>query len=336
VTKLNAEPCYTNQRMNNSVLGKKLEKKNLTDCIKMNLVANNRKRTLSDLSSSSSSTDSDENDNMEFENDKDDSSSSESCSSSSSDSDSSESSSDSSDCDPENDDDDNGDDDDDDEDDDDEDDDDDDGVDGYHFNSDKSQQGGKNYNSSANHNNKACNNMSTRSKQTLFDDNKEENWGFAAVAKTQSRNIFSNANQAIVEEKKLKKPNQTFQNDNNATSVHDLLKKDVKATGPSTSTSTGTGTATGTSTGAGAGAGTEKKKIVPLKSMPLEKFKNGPIDDDEDTPFLTEKTIIKYQLMENIEQAKSKVEDREIVEKTEKYFRPLVDDLEMMIGKNIF
>lgn len=309
-----------------------------------------RKRTLSNLSSSSSSSDSDEEQNNE-DRDNDDTSSSDSCSSTtSSGSDSSESSSDSSDCD-----------------DNDEDNDDDD------YDSENSESK-SNVMLAQIYKKQKCEGLLSASSPmakhlSLVQPHKEEEWGFAAVAKshpdifannpnTGTNVVANNKNDIIKNLKPVKRKltdhfatlsteskNLTTQEEppppsqRTTLNQHNLRADSPKITAterplekesnkPSATTAAVSEqkqpttmmikykpkpTATSIE-GPAANRPQEQqqqppvqKKAVLLKSMPLEKkpVPKAEEEDEDDIPYLSQKNIIKYKMMEDIDIAKS-------------------------------
>ncbi|KAI8040013.1 histone acetyltransferase KAT6A [Drosophila gunungcola] len=236
-----------------------------------------RKRTFSDLSSTSSSSESEDDDDEDDDrnrngddNDQDESTSSDSCTSSSSDSDSSESSSDSSECDDEN--------------------------DEEDYDTDRSTLKGKIFENEK----QSCAKLNVAeglgSPQT--NEVASENWGFAAVAKNPIDIFVKSKNNANGKNMGYTKPAaSTF-----ATSP--AANRAPKSTPVASSTpDKSTTTAIGGMTIRRQTANGQKKKIVPLKSMPLEAGKSYEKCDD-DIPYLTEETVMKVQLLEEIERSR--------------------------------
>lgn len=299
-----------------------------------------RKRTLSNLSSSSSSSDSDEEQNNEGEDrDNDDTSSSDSCSStSSSGSDSSESSSDSSDCD-----------------DNDEDNDDDD------YDSENSESK-SNVLLAQIYKKQKCESLLSASSPmskhlSLVQPQKEEEWGFAAVAKSHP-DIFaasSNSNSGTAKNNDMIKnlkpvkrkltdhfTNIAKQESNQIEPIEQftaapspsLAVQEVKASKEKSLPANASATvapAVATTTeqkptmtikykpktladGTNAKASNEQptppvqKKVVLLKSMPLEKKPTPQVraeqEEDDEIPYLSQTNVIKYKLLEDISVAK--------------------------------
>lgn len=273
-----------------------------------------KKKTPSDLSSSSSSSDSDEDDNMEFDEDnQDDSTSSGSCSSSSSGSDSSESSSDSSEFDNEEE-----------EEEDNFEENDDDDCD-----SDKSDSKSNIFISQI----PVKKEISVPAKNYSSQNNKarDEHWGFAAVAKnrvdifSQSRNIESDGfalkkcgnlltgfNKSIVTDE-LSTSGSSKQMNYKSLQSHDNMeaepaeKRTPKVTAKKEDLPEST-TATEAAYSKGAKKTVEKlpkKKVATLKSAPLDTKRTAYKSDDDEVPYLNESTVIKCQLMENTNYARS-------------------------------
>ncbi|KAH8309166.1 hypothetical protein KR059_006549 [Drosophila kikkawai] len=238
-----------------------------------------RKRTFSDLSSSSSSSDSEDDDDEDDErnnrgcddNDQDESTSSDSCTSSSSDSDSSESSSDSSECDDEN--------------------------DEEDYDTDRSTLKGKMFENEK----QSCAKLNATNAGLSSPDSNdataggENNWGFAAVAKNPI-DIF------------VKSKNSSKGMGFGSSPAHNRSQRGTPAAASNT-TSTPTAPAAAAASvisirhRQGANNG-QKKKIIPLKSMPLEVGKSYEKGDEDDIPYLTEETVMKVQLLEEIERSR--------------------------------
>ncbi|KAH8400994.1 hypothetical protein KR009_002344 [Drosophila setifemur] len=239
----------------------------------------NRKRTFSDLSSSSSSSESDDDDDEDDDrnrgcddNDQDESTSSDSCTSSSSDSDSSESSSDSSECDDEN--------------------------DEEDYDTDRSTLKGKIFENEK----QSCTKLAVNQGLSSPDTNEvaNENWGFAAVAKNPIDIFVKSKHNA--NNKSLGFPKaaaETF-----ATSPATVR---AQRNTPVTSTPDKNSTPAGLTMKRQNGNG-QKKKIVPLKSMPLEAGKSYEKCED-DIPYLTEETVMKVQMLEEIERCRDSKSD---------------------------
>ncbi|EDV56954.1 histone acetyltransferase KAT6A [Drosophila erecta] len=234
-----------------------------------------RKRTFSDLSSTSSSSESEDEDDEDDDrnrngddNDQDESTSSDSCTSSSSDSDSSESSSDSSECDDEN--------------------------DEEDYDTDRSTLKGKIF-----ENDKSCAKLNTGDGLGSPQNNElgSENWGFAAVAKNPIDIFVKSKNNSSVKGIGYSKPaGSTF-----ATSP--AANRMQKSTPVASSTPEKNSTPIGGMTIKRQNANGQKKKIVPLKSMPLEAGKSYEKCED-DIPYLTEETVMKVQMLEEIERCR--------------------------------
>nr|XP_016928754.1 histone acetyltransferase KAT6A [Drosophila suzukii] len=235
-----------------------------------------RKRTFSDLSSTSSSSESEDEDDEDDDrnrngddNDQDESTSSDSCTSSSSDSDSSESSSDSSECDDEN--------------------------DEEDYDTDRSTVKGKIFENEK----QSCAKLNTGDGLGSPHNNEatSENWGFAAVAKNPI-DIFvkSKNNTSAKSIGYTKQAANTF-----ATSP--ASNRAQKSAPVASSTPDKNSTSVGGMTIKRQTANGQKKKIVPLKSMPLEAGKSYEKCED-DIPYLTEETVMKVQLLEEIERCR--------------------------------
>ncbi|XP_039483885.1 histone acetyltransferase KAT6A [Drosophila santomea] len=235
-----------------------------------------RKRTFSDLSSTSSSSESEDEDDEDDDrnrngddNDQDESTSSDSCTSSSSDSDSSESSSDSSECDDEN--------------------------DEEDYDTDRSTLKGKIFENDK----QSCAKLNTGDGLGSPQNNElgSENWGFAAVAKNPIDIFVKSKNNSSVKGIGYSKPTaSTF-----ATSP--AANRAQKSTPVASSTPEKNSTPIGGMTIKRQTANGQKKKIVPLKSMPLEAGKSYEKCED-DIPYLTEETVMKVQLLEEIERCR--------------------------------
>ncbi|EDW92484.1 histone acetyltransferase KAT6A [Drosophila yakuba] len=235
-----------------------------------------RKRTFSDLSSTSSSSESEDEDDEDDDrnrngddNDQDESTSSDSCTSSSSDSDSSESSSDSSECDDEN--------------------------DEEDYDTDRSTLKGKIFENDK----QSCAKLNTGDGLGSPQNNElgSENWGFAAVAKNPIDIFVKSKNNSSVKGIGYSKPTaSTF-----ATSP--AANRAQKSTPVASSTPEKSSAPIGGMTIKRQTANGQKKKIVPLKSMPLEAGKSYEKCED-DIPYLTEETVMKVQLLEEIERCR--------------------------------
>ncbi|XP_017070255.1 histone acetyltransferase KAT6A [Drosophila eugracilis] len=233
-----------------------------------------RKRTFSDLSSTSSSSESEDDDDEDDDrnrngddNDQDESTSSDSCTSSSSDSDSSESSSDSSECDDEN--------------------------DEEDYDTDRSTLKGKIFENEK----QSCAKLNTDDILGSPHNNEvaSENWGFAAVAKNPI-DIFVKSKNNTKSIGYTKQVGSTFST-SPATSRTQKTAPVASSTPDKSSTSiSGMSIRRQTANG-------QKKKIVPMKSMPLEAGKSYEKCED-DIPYLTEETVMKVQLLEEIERSR--------------------------------
>ena len=322
---------------------------------------NSRKRTLSNLSSSSSSSDSDEEQNNDGDDqDNDDTSSSDSCSStSSSGSDSSESSSDSSDCD------------------DNDDDNDDDDYDSENSESKSNIMLAQIYKK------QKCEGVLSAGPKgkhlNVLQPQKEEEWGFAAVAKS-NPDIFGSGNSGnngkntadivkniksvkrkITEHftmmskeqeqqhqiqlekqtlsQKLANQNQTPFNQQNIVLQNEKKIGAIKTTDKSSTATQATvqkptilikykpkHTSDNILNKKAEDAVGQKKAIL-LKSMPLEKKPVHKVraeeeeeeeeDDDDVIPYLSQKNVIKYKMMEDIDKAKNVEKPEELVKETE-------------------
>lgn len=248
----------------------------------------NRKRTFSDLSSSSSSSESeddddDDDDRNRGDNDQDESTSSDSCTSSSSDSDSSESSSDSSECDDEN--------------------------DEEDYDTDRSTLKGKIFANEKQSCAKLAANRGLSSPDTSEVTN--EKWGFAAVAKNPI-DIFvkskNNANNKSIGY--TMPPSESY-------STSPAASRAQKSTPVTSTPDKSTTTApTGGMTIRRQNANGQKKKIIPLKSMPLQAGTTYEKCED-DIPYLTEETVMKVHMLEEIERCRETKSDADPGEKPE-------------------
>ncbi|XP_016974751.1 histone acetyltransferase KAT6A [Drosophila rhopaloa] len=237
-----------------------------------------RKRTFSDLSSTSSSSESEDDDDEDDDrnrngddNDQDESTSSDSCTSSSSDSDSSESSSDSSECDDEN--------------------------DEEDYDTDRSTLKGKIFENEK----QSCAKLDGLGSPNT-NEVASENWGFAAVAKNPIDIFVKSKNNTSAKSIGYSKPAaSTF-----ATSP--AANRTTKSTPVAASTPDKNSTSIGGMTIKRQIPNGQKKKIVPLKSMPLEAGKSYEKCED-DIPYLTEETVMKVQLLEEIERSRENHSD---------------------------
>lgn len=237
-----------------------------------------RKRTFSDLSSTSSSSESEDEDDEDDDrnrngddNDQDESTSSDSCTSSSSDSDSSESSSDTSEWDDEYD-------------------------EEEDYDTDRSTIREKNVFESGK---QSCAKLSTGDGLGSPQNNElgSENWGFAAVAKNPIDIFVKSKHNSNVKGIGYSKPAaSTFATSPAANRVQ-------KSTPVASSTPEKNSAPIGGMTIKRQTANGQKKKIVPLKSMPLEAGKSYEKCED-DIPYLTEETVMKVQLLEEIERSR--------------------------------
>ncbi|KAH8333279.1 hypothetical protein KR074_008145 [Drosophila pseudoananassae] len=251
----------------------------------------NRKRTFSDLSSSSSSSESEDDDDEDDDrnrgdNDQDESTSSDSCTSSSSDSDSSESSSDSSECDDEN--------------------------DEEDYDTDRSTLKGKIF---ANEK-QSCAKLAANRGLSSPDPNEagSKYWGFAAVAKNPIDIFVKSKNNANNKSIGYTKP-QTESYSTSPAASRAPKSAPVTST-PDKSTTTTTTATTGGMTIRRQNANGQKKKIIPLKSMPLQAGTTYEKCDD-DIPYLTEETVMKVQMLEEIERCREAKSDADPSEKPE-------------------